>query len=142
MFNAINNCTACASINLWNTAYQLDATSDVKVLGTYGYNLIQSLIPEPNGYHVEYVLCCQGFTSVDGVIRANINNIATNWISTWSVQSFRNVQCSPAFKISDIILEPTVNYENKLGTNLHIEFSGNGSGVITNVSITAFLVKD
>ena len=135
---------ACAS-QVIDTSGTILYGMNMPVLGAYDYDLFKINLPTPNGYHREYILSFQGKTEDGQLIRVRLNNIGTEWITTWSSDSFRKIGCSQVFKESDIVLEPTVGYPNKNGTNLYYQSSGGGSGSsgkIWCVTITCFVVKD
>lgn len=96
----------------------------------------------PAGYHKEYILHAQVTTDDSITVRVKLNNIATSYGGTWSLNTFRVVVCSAPFRESDIVQEQTLSYGN-LGTNLYVQTNGgNGYASVYNVGVTCFCVKD
>ena len=141
----VNEITPIGVITLLNEEKTYNNAGSVAILGAHGTQLFESLVPIPNGYHVEYILSCFGSTSGNCYIRARLNNIATDWLQTWSgyPSTFRVARHSTRFRASDIVLEPTMNFTWQNGTNLYIELTGKETeGTLYNVTVSAFLVKD
>jgi hypothetical protein len=116
----------------------------LSIIGSYGYGTIDNGFPAPpTGWHKEYVLTAIGTTDSGIMVRACLNNIVTNWISTWSSTSFRNTVSSNRFKASDIVLEPTHGYPATDGINVKVQVNNvSGVGRIYSISITLLYVKD
>ena len=130
---------------LWHNqnGYTMNRNTTTNILGAYNYQLFDGFTTAPSGWHKEFILTAQGYSTSATSIRARLNNIGTGYIRTWSTSSFRIIACSNRFKTSDIVLEPTMGYTNK-GTNLKFQTSNDDSGTATmfSVSITCFYVKD
>jgi hypothetical protein len=130
---------------LWHNpnGYTMNRNTTTNILGAYNYQLFDGFPTAPSGWHKEFILTAQGYSTSATGIRARLNNIGTGYIKTWSPSSFRIIACSNRFKTSDIVLEPTMGFTNN-GTNLKFQTSNDDSGTATifSVSITCFYVKD
>lgn len=114
------------------------------LIGGYEWYILDSLFLNttiPTGYHKEFRLTLQGNTDSNNTIHVSLNNVEVT-LQSWSYDSFRVIRSSPFFKLSDIIMEPVMNYPTRLGTNLQYSVDGNGTWNIFNITIQAFIVSD
>lgn len=141
---AINVPKSVCSQVIWGGGGWYGPNTTQVVAVSYGYNLFDLYIPEPAGYHKEFMLSAQITTDADTYGRVRLNNIATGYGMTWSGTSglFRVTIQSQPFRATDVIQE-TVYLFGNMGTNLYVETNnGSGSVYIYNVTVTCFLVKD
>ena len=138
------SCVLVSSENGFAVSGNTSSYTTLTIIGSYGYGTIDNGFPSaPTGWHKEYVSTAIGTTDSGILVRACLNNIVTNWISTWSSTSFRNTVSSNRFKASDIVLEPTYMYPAQNGTNVKVQVNNvSGVGRIYSISITCFYVKD
>lgn len=125
-------------------SYTMTEIDTIKVLGSYGYDLINGLftgIQIPEDYERAYRLSATISTTNSNQAAVGINNIKSGIVNTWSGQTMRKICGSNYFKESDIELEQTYQYTRD-GTNLYLYNTGStGNAYFYNVTIHGYLVK-
>lgn len=115
------------------------------LVGTYGLNLITRLFNGytiPTGYHKAYRLTGELSSSSNNVARFELNNISTEYITTWSAATMRQTAASAFFKESDITLETCFNYTSGTGTNLRLRNNASGDARGYYPTINAYIESD
>ena len=112
-------------------------------IGAYDNSLINGIfngITIPSGWHKEFRITYQAYTSEGGQISIYLNNIKVDGVQTWSGDTFRTIGASNFFKDSDVIQEPTYGYSDS-GMNLYYESTTSSKWGVWNITLHGYLVK-
>lgn len=125
-------------------SFSASTAGTFQLLGAYDYQLIDGVFTAldiPDGYEMAFRLSAQVTTGNNNAIRVYLNNIATWGASTYSGNTYRIITASRIFKLSEITLEPTLNYSTKQGINLKVNNPSNNAFSVYNITLHAYLVK-
>lgn len=125
-------------------SFSASTSGTFQLLGAYDYQLINGVFTAldiPDGYEMAFRLSAQVTTSHNNSIRVYLNNIATWGESTYSGNTYRVITASRIFKLSEITLEPTLNYSTTQGINLKVNNPSNYAFTVYNITIHGYLAK-
>lgn len=121
-------------------------------LGSYGYNFLDCMLWNkdgdkmdiPSGWHVEYKMSAEISTSGEVNVALFINNIRTEYNSTWSADTFHLTVSTDYFLRDDVELQNTFNYPQQKGINFGYATDSAAQTVIRIYlpTLTAFLVRN
>lgn len=133
----------------WSTGSVTGTTTKQKVLGVYGLDMLTSMLNSksgmmtvPTGYHIEYKMQAELSTGGDIQVKLFLNNIETNFVQTWSSDTFRQTAATDFFRSTDIVQEMVVGY-GQVGINFGW-VANNANNVIRVYlpTLSAYLVSD